>query len=909
VPAAGALGGIALKLTVGTTLGHYRIVSLLGKGGMGEVYAADDLSLGRRVALKVLPEQLTGSGPALERFRREARAAATINHPNIVTVHSIEESDGIHFLTMEVVDGVALDASMKTPGTPLDRLLDTGIAIADALGAAHDRGIVHRDLTPRNVMVTKDGRVKVLDFGLARLRDVDSPAGDQHAPATTTTPLTGAHQIVGTPAYMSPEQVEGKAIDQRSDLFSLGTMLYEMASGERPFKGDSAISILSSIVRDAPRPLSEVVPVQPRGLWRIVRRALAKDVEARYQSAKDLRNDLRELKHDLESGDLGSATVPAVVGRPRLPVVALLVAGIAGLIAGWLLLGRGWREAPVAADGPRQVIRFQITNPMPAMPRPELAHQSVAITRDGSMIAYGTPSEDRTSPGGRLYLRSLDGTTRPASELASAFTPVFSPAGDRLAFRVGYTRYYVTSVKGGAPVLAMEPVLGSISTAAWWGQDGLVYENFGTLYRKTLSGSPEVFAKPDAKKRETYYYGASATPDGRAIVFTIVREDTESFDRAVIAVKDLETGVQKVLISGGMSPQVTTTGHLLFGRAGALHAVAIDTSRWEVRGSPVAVVDDIVTEPADGLTPYAISDNGTLVYLQGRAQRYRRQVVVFDRRGRETPLLESGPYSFVRASPTGEHVALSAYGANVRTWLFDLRRKTLGLLTETWSNEGPAWSHDGTRLAHSSTRGGETELYVAGVQSPSETKLQGGNEISSIKAFSADDRYVLVSDFGDIFRIRSDGSGGKEALVTSGAREGAPTASPEGTWLAFQSDDTGQFEVYVVPYASGGRRQQVSRNGGQHPQWTMRGRELCYRAGLTMSSIACVAIGPDGSPIGESRVVVNLEDTITSWDVSPDGQHFYVIKNAIEGWQPTAPLQVVVNWFDELRAKLAQSEK
>ena len=694
---------------------------------MGEVYAADDQSLGRRVALKVLPEQLTGSGPTLERFRREARAAATINHPNIVTVHSIEEADGFHFLTMEVVDGVGLDASMKTPGMPLDRLLDTGIAIADALGAAHERGIVHRDLTPRNVMVTRDGRVKVLDFGLARLRDADPPSVDQHGPVTTTTPLTGAHQIVGTPAYMSPEQAEGKPLDHRSDLFSLGTMLYEMATGERPFKGDSTISILSSIVRDVPRPLVELSPVQPGELWRIVRRALVKDVDGRYQSAKDLRNDLRELKQDSQVTAPIAAPISVTTQPMRWRLGVALAAALA-VAGGWLAFGRADR-ATTLADAPRQVIRFQITNPMPAMPRPETAHQSVAITRDGSLIAYGTPSEDLSAPGGRLYLRSLDGTTRPASELVPAFTPAFSPAGDRLAFRVGTTRYYVTSVQGGAPVLAMEPVLGSISTAAWWGQDGLVYENYGTLYRKTLSGPPEVFAQPDAAKRETYYYGASATPDGRAIVFTIVREDTESFDGAVVAVKDLETGVQKVLISGGMSPRVTTTGHLLFGRAGALHAVAIDTSRWEVRGSPVAVVEDIVTEPADGLTPYAISDNGTLVYLQGRAQRYRRQVVVFDRRGRETPLLESGPYSFVRASPTGEYVALSAYGANVRTWLFDLRRRTLGLLTETWSNEGPTWSHDGTRLAHSSTRGGETGLYVAGVQSPSETKLQSGNEI------------------------------------------------------------------------------------------------------------------------------------------------------------------------------------
>jgi serine/threonine-protein kinase len=456
----------------------------------------------------------------------------------------------------------------------------------------------------------------------------------------------------------------------------------------------------------------------------------------------------------------------------------------------------------------------------------------------------------------------------------------------------------------------MEPIVGAISGPAWWGQDGLVYENYGTLYRKTLAGTPEVFAKPDEAKRETYYYGASTTPDGRAVVFSIVREDTESFDRAVVAVKDLQSGVQKVLLSGGMSPRVTTTGHLLFGRAGALHAVEVDTDRWEVRGSPIAVVDDIVTEPTDGLTPYAVSDNGTLVYLQGRAQQYRRQVVFFDRRGRETPVLEPGPYSFLRVSPTGDYLALSAYGANVRTWLFDLRREALGLLTETWSNEGPAWSHDGTRLAHLSTRGGKAQLNVTSVRSAaSETQLQSGSDISSNMSFSADDQYVLISDFSDIFRVKADGSADREALITSRAREIDPDASPDGKWLAFQSDDTGRFEVYVVPYASDGRRQRMSRDGGQQPRWTRQGRELCYRSGPTASSIACVAIGPDGRQIGEGRVIVDLKEAITAWDVSPDGERFYVIRNAIEGWQSTAPLQVVVNWFDELRAKLARSEK
>ncbi len=873
---------------------------------MGEVYAADDLTLGRRVALKVLPDHLTGDLQALERFRREARAAATINHPNIVTVHSIEEADGTHFLTMEVVDGVALDASMKTPVMPLDRLLDTGIAIADALGAAHERGIVHRDLTPRNVMVTKDGRVKVLDFGLARLRDADSPSVDQHGPVTTTTPLTGAHQIVGTPAYMSPEQAEGKPLDHRSDLFSLGTMLYEMATGERPFKGDSTISILSSIVRDVPRPLVEFSPVQPRELWRIVRRALVKDVDGRYQSAKDLRNDLRELKQDSQVTAPLATTLSSVPASSRWRLGAAVGAAIAAAAA-WMAFARGDGEGARPAEAPRQVVRFQITHPMPAMPRPEFAYQSVAISRDGAQIAYGTPSENASQSGGLLYLRRLDGTTRPVSDLAPAFVPAFSPSGDRLAFRSGTTRYYVVSVRGGAPVLVAEPAIGSISTAAWWGESGLIYENYGTLFRTPLAGAAEIFAKPEESNRETFYYGASTTPDGKAVVFSIVREDTASFDTADIAVKDLTTGLQKTLLRGGMSPQVTTTGHLLFGRAGVLHAVEVDTTTWEVRGSPVAVVTDIVTEPTDGVAPYAVSNNGTLVYLQGHAQTYRRKVLVVDRRGRETVLLE-GPYNAVRADPTGRYLALSAYGANVRTWLYDLRQQTTRLFTETRSNEGPTWSRDGKRLAHVSTRGGEPTVYVTEVDSPTrEIKLRSGPDVSSFMSFSIDDRDVIFHDFGDIYRVRADGSADKEAFVASGAREIQPAASPDGRWLAFSSDDTGRSEIYVVPYATPTRRLRITNTGALYPRWSKRGRELCYRLGSVPSQIACVAISDAGTPIGEAVVVVKREEPVTWWDVSPDGERFYIIGGEIEGWKPTAPLQVVVNWFEELRAKMAQT--
>ena len=360
---------------IGTAVSHYRVVRLLGKGGMGEVYQAEDTKLGRRVALKLLPKHFAAVGDRRERFEREARTVALLNHPSIVTIHSVEEVDGLPFLTMELVEGRTLAESIPAKGLPLDRFLKIAIPLADAVAAAHQRGVLHRDLKPANVMVTSDSRVKVLDFGLAKLKEEVAAADAGSLP---TDELTGEGRMLGTVAYMSPEQAEGKAVDQRTDIFSLGIVLYEMASGERPFKGDSSVSIFTAILRDEPSPITQVRPDLPRDLARIIRHALAKDPEHRYQTAKDLRNDLEELRDSISSGELeraqaAPATSPRRSGAPWMAAAALLVL----LAAGSYLI---WKpESPPAArpfDGMR-IARITADGN---------ASSGAAISRDGRYV-------------------------------------------------------------------------------------------------------------------------------------------------------------------------------------------------------------------------------------------------------------------------------------------------------------------------------------------------------------------------------------------------------------------------------------------------------------------------------------------------------------------------------------------
>lgn len=634
----------------------------------------------------------------------------------------------------------------------------------------------------------------------------------------------------------------------------------------------------------------------PRDLWRIVRRALAKDRDRRYQSAKDLRNDLLDAARDLDDGPQAAAPPRSSRGWRAAGFLAVIVGSLAGIAA----LLRDDAPAPRPS-----VVRLAITEPPAFIPRPGGALRTVAITRDGSMVAYVTNGQVAGTGGGRLVLRPLAGSARvlDAPPGPGALAPFFSPDGSRLGFRSGSARYYVMSAAGGAPEPVTDSVIAAFTNAAWFGSAGLIYESYGTLFTKPFGGPAELLARPDESRHETYLYSVSLTPDGRGVLYSVVRDDMKSFDEARVMVKDLATGGAKELIKGGMGPSVTTSGHLLFGRGGTLFAATIDVKNWTLTGPAVPVVNDLLTEPHDGYAPYAVSDNGTLVYIQGRPVPYQREVLVFDRRGEPVPSrIPTGAYDTLRMSPSGDALAVSVYGPNVQTWLYDLRRDTIERLTDTWSNEGPEWSRDGTRIAHQSTRGGEPNVYVSGVRDrANETRLASSRDFQPTMSFSADDAFIVLSDGADLFRLRTDRPSDKETLVATRASESNPAVSPDGRWLAFLADDTGRHEVYVVPYGRPEPRRQISRDGALPAvRWTKRGAELCYRSG---ASIECASVSDDGGAAGAPRRVLTAPTALGSWDVSPDGERFYLLRSDNEGRLATAPIQVVLNWFEELRAK------
>lgn len=906
-----------MSLAPGARLGPYEIVSLLGAGGMGEVYRARDTRLDRTVALKVMLADRSGSRDARERFEQEARAISSLSHPHICALFDVGHQDGTDYLVMEYLEGESLAERLAKGPLPLDQVLRLGVEIADALDRAHRQGIIHRDLKPANVMLTRAGS-KLLDFGLAKLRAVESGlsvAGVSGSP-TLGLSLTGAGVIVGTLAYMSPEQLEAKPVDARTDLFALGAVLYEMASGKRAFSGANQASLVAAILTAEVRPLSSLQPDAPAALERVIRRCLAKDPEERWQSTRDVVLELRSISE----GGPQSSSPPGALARPvpveahpwprtRLPwgvaVLALALAGLASLAA-WktsrpLVLGRVMRFAP-ALDPPAATSPWQ---------RPVFA-----LSPDGSRFVYVGSTRGRP----QLFLRdfgTFESTALPGTEEADG--PFFSPDGKWVGF-FAESRLKKISLAGGLPVLLC--FASPVTRGASWAEDDTIvfaFSNTSGLFRvPAAGGAPTLLTSPDYKAGEQTHRWPDVLPGGKAVLFTVGTGG--SYDEARIAIQQKNGGPKKILFEKGTNPRYVPTGHIVFARGGALLAAPFDLERLEAGSEATPVLEGLRTD-AVGVAHFSLAQDGSLVFLPGPAGASREDAPIWvDRRGRTSPVSQHrGAFIGPRLSPDGRRLAIDAVGANQDVWLLELGRASLTRLTLTGSEEfDPVWTPDGTRVAYTSERLGKNpEIFWKPADgSGSEEKLIGGEHPRVAQEFSRDGRFLAFSEVHpetgwDLWVLSLEGDRKPVPFLKTPFAEAQPTFSVDGRWIAYTSNESGRFEIYVRPHPGPGRKIQVSPSGGSEPLWSRDGRELFYRSGDRMLAVP-VRRDPDlsfGTPqiLFESRAFRDTDPEFRQYDVAPDGRFVMIEKEPAGTSRPQ--LRLVLNWFSELSSRAPARRK
>ena len=891
-----------MSLSVGTRLGPYEILSPLGAGGMGEVYKARDTRLDRAVAIKILGATLAGDPQFKDRLDREARAISQLTHPHICTLHDVGEHDGTAFLVMELLDGETLADRLKKGALPVDEALKIGIQIADALDAAHRHDMVHRDLKPGNVMLTKGG-AKLLDFGLAKASGHAIADAGLSMLSTTPPDLTAQGTILGTFQYMAPEQLEGQNADARTDIFGFGAVLYEMLTGRKAFDGKSQASLIAAIIHATPELVSKVQPLAPAALDHIVRTCLAKDPDDRWQSARDL---MRELKWIADAGvSLGSAArIPSAVGSRSgwsrtlawAPGIAAVVFAIAGLAL--------WVRSPAPPTVAPGTLRFLLADQLPAIS--EELFRSFAISPDGRRVVYAAVS------GGvrRLYIRDMQTLeAKPIVGTETGTDPFFAPDGKRLGFWAeGALK--VIGIEGGSPVTLVQGA--ADRGATWTPDDTIIYSpgpDVGLFRVAATGGTPQVVAKPDGTKRERSYRWPQILPGGDAVLFTIAGSDILSFDEARIAVRSLRTGEQHELLRGGSFPAYAAPGYLLYARAGALQAVRFNPAKTAIEGTPAAVLNGVATYPSNGAAQYAISSDGTLLYMRGGAVSTRTMLEWVDRTGRSTPLsVPPAPYQALSISPDGRFAALDIDAANASIWILEFARTTLNRLTLEWSNNWPFWTPDGARIAFLSSRAGVQSLFWQPIEGHAEMEPLAPDSIAG--DFSPDGRTLALEGSSpnrgeDVWTMSMDANHQTRPFVQTKFNEGQPRFSPNSRWLAYVSDETGRNEVYVQPFPGPGRRVRISTDGGEAPIWSRDGREVFYLSGAELMAVKVSAGAVDLSPQKPERLFRKNRCSLCSgleYDVAPDGR--FLMIQPLEGTVPSAPIAVVLNWSEELKARV-----
>ena len=867
-------------MVVGHQLGPYAILAKIGEGGMGQVYRARDTRLNRDVAIKVLPDAVANNAEQLARFTREAQTLASLNHPNIATVHGIEEHDGLRAIVMELVDGPTLADRLASGSRRLSIDEAAGIArqLADALDAAHEKGIVHRDLKPANIAFTKDGLVKVLDFGLAKLVSNDSsPAGL----AQTTMGETRDGAIVGTPAYMSPEQARGQTVDKRTDIWAFGCVVFEMVAGRPAFGGATFTDTLAAIVEREPdwSAWPAAVPLNVRGL---IQRCLRKDPKQRMRDIGDARHELADA---LSTAPVANIDGRAGDGRRRAALSAFVLA-LAALVGGLAV----WQLRPASAPTAPAPARFTI--PLPAGERLAAGARALAISPDGAYIAFETGRE----LGRKLYLRALSGSDARLITEASGGNPFFSPDSEWLGFFDGGKMKKVPVRGGSAQTIADA----SANRGGTWSVDGTIV--FAPQSRSTLSrvkadgGAAQGIAALDASRGETSHRQPVILSDGKTVIY---RAEGSTYADGALVARRLDTGEWRMLVpDGGQNAFYAPTGHLLFLRDNNLMAAPFDADRLSVTGPPALV--------AEGLATFAISANGSLVY--GPMASEGLDLVWVDRRGSVEPLpAPPQMYGHPRLSPDGRRVLVNIQtGPSRHIWTYDIAQDSFRRLTFEYSNFWPSWSPDGSRAIYASNRPGTTWDIVMqpsdGSGAPETVLTTPTIEIPH--AISPDGEWLAYSS--------TDPVTGENLWLMPMRVKGAPrevartraiesTFSPDSRWIAYRSDESGRPEIYVKQVSDVPGKWQISTDGGIEPLWSTSGRELFFRNAGKMMAVDVVT-APAFSA-GKPRLLFEGSFPLSgngsqNYDVTRDGMRFLMLRpqaSAIE------PLNFVTNWFEELK--------
>jgi Tol biopolymer transport system component/predicted Ser/Thr protein kinase len=921
-----------MSLAAGTRLGPYEIVAPLGAGGMGEVYKARDTRLDRTVAIKILPSQLAADPQFRERFDREARAISALEHPHICALHDVGDEDGTSFLVMQYLEGETLADRLTKGALPLEQALRYAIEIASALDTAHRHGITHRDLKPGNVVLTKSG-AKLLDFGLAKragpaktghygrdgvVAGFQAGPGDLSAALTMTSPITAQGMILGTFQYMAPEQLEGHEADPRTDIFAFGAVLYEMLTGKKAFEGRSQASLIAAILDREPLPTSSAQPLAPSALDRLVKKCLAKDPDERWQSAGDLHDELKWIAESGLQADIPA--FPARVARPRplRHVVIhtstwLLGAAMAGT-AVWLAM----RTGPVP---PPRVSRLQITPPSAATPTITAltfnnATRDVAITPDGTSVVY------LGANGTALFVRALDRLdAMPLTGLGAPVGPFISPDGQWIGFAAAGTNLLKRVAITGGPAMTLAQLDGGFRGATWAADGTIVFaaSNAATGLQRIApdGGEPKVLTRPDPARGEADHFWPEFLPGGHAVLFTITAA-TGGLDQAQVAVLDLRTDTLTPLIPGGSDAHYVPSGHLVYGAAGTLRAVAFDLARLAIVGTAVTVVPQVVTTNA-GAVDVAVA-GGTLVYVPGGVGALQRMPVWVDRQGRETPI--SAPphaYDNPRISPDGTRVALHAQDDG-DIWLLDLVRSGLTRFTfDPGPNNYTVWTDD-RRLVFGSL----TDLFTqAADRTGGVTRLTERPNGQAATSISPDGSRLVFTETSsktgaDVMQLRLDGAHDVTPLVQTPSTERNGEVSPDGRWLAYEADDSASFEVYVQPFSGvAGGPKLVSTGGGRQPLWSRGGvQELFYLAPTGALMRVGVARGATWAATVPAQVLDGgryytgtAGQVGRSYDISLDGQRFLMIKqDGGSGSTPAPASLVVVQHFDEELKRLVPTK-